>query len=181
MPERVSHRDRRQFEWLLVREVPHLRRYAWALLGAASPAADDLVQDTLERALRKWRLWRPGGTLRSWLFRIMYRQMLNLRRSPRPDADAVSLSESLVPAVADDQQAHAELRETMAAVGRLPEPQRDALLLIAVAGMGYDEAAWILKVPVGTVRSRVSRGREALRDSWAAAPTAPPPALRRVK
>jgi RNA polymerase sigma-70 factor (ECF subfamily) len=160
----VPRNDRDQFEWLLVREVPHLRRYAHALLGSAA-AADDLVQDTLERALRKWKLWRPDGALRSWLFRLMYRQMLNSKRSPRPDAHAVSLSDMTVPpSVSDSQISSAQLDETVRAVARLPAAQREALLLVAVEGMGYEEAAWVLGIPIGTLRSRIARGRDALRE-----------------
>lgn len=173
-----SHRD--EFDWLLSREIPHLRRYARALVK--DPVfADDLVQDCLERALRKWRLWTPRGHLRSWLFRMLFRVYLNQKQQARRGAADLALEDSLEPVSnAAPHSLRVEIRETAKALDALPEDQRAAILLVALEDMNYDEAAWILNVPIGTLRSRLSRAREALR---AAARTAEPesPPLRRIK
>lgn len=174
----MTRRD--DFDWLLSREVPHLRRYACALVN--DPVlADDLVQDCLERALRKWRLWRPSGRIRSWLFRMLYRIYLNQAGKHRRDSAMLPLSEGHEPAAATAHQGlTVEVREIGSAMDRLPDDQRAAILLVALEGVNYDEAAWILGIPVGTLRSRLSRGRESLRSATSAtAPEATP--LRRVK
>jgi RNA polymerase sigma-70 factor, ECF subfamily len=153
---------------LLSREIPHLRRYAHAL--AKDPVlADDLVQDCLERALRKWRLWRPNGRVRSWLFRMLYRVYLNQIGKSRRDSETMELAEIREPAAPTAHQSVAvEVGEIAAAIDGLPDDQRAAVLLVALEGMNYDEAAWILDIPVGTLRSRLSRGREALRTATGA-------------
>jgi len=178
--ERVINSRRDDFDWMLSREIPHLRRYARAL--AQDPVlADDLVQDCLERALRKWRLWKPKGRMRSWLFRMLFRVYLNQKdQISRKAADLTledgpePVSETAHPSVA------VEIRETARAVDDLPEHQRAAILLVALEDMNYDEAAWILNIPVGTLRSRLSRARETLRDAARVAEPESPP-LRRVK
>lgn len=157
-----------------------MRRYAHALVN--DPAlADDLVQDCLERAIRKHRLWRPKGRMRSWLFRMLYRIYLNQIPRRARDAGTVPLSESIDPAspTAGPNLA-VQLRETGAAIDGLPDDQRAALLLVALEGMNYDEAAWVLGIPVGTLRSRLSRGREALRSVTGEVHSERAP-LRRVK
>lgn len=144
--------------------MPYLRRYALALTGAAD-AADDLVQDCVERALRKRRLWRPSGRLRSWLMRMLYRIHLNGRkRRTLERAHAQRQGRAGEPATAQQPELRHECRELVAALGELPEPQRAAILLVALEDVDYQEAAWILGIPVGTLRSRLSRGREALRQ-----------------
>ena len=150
-------------KWAIAREIPHLRRYARTLLRD-SDGADDLVQDCLERALRKRHLWRRTGSLRSWLFRIVFTQYLNggarRRRAQRTESlDAVAHS-AIIPAA---QEHHAEAVEVLDALFRLDQDQRAAILLVAVEGMAYDEAADALGIPIGTLRSRLWRGREALR------------------
>jgi len=168
--------------WLMAREIPHLRRYATALLGDAH-AADDLVQDTLERALRKRRLFRRGH-VRGWLFRILYRLFLNQesarkRRAPMLAAHRLEQREAL--ADAPRQEARVAVRDVSQALERLPAPQRATILLIALEGLSYDQAAEVLEVPVGTVRSRLSRGREALREMGAGVVSARRESLWRVK
>lgn len=142
-----------------------MRRYAHALVN--DPAlADDLVQDCLERALRKWWLWRPKGRMRGWLFRMLYRIYLNQKPKRRRDAAQVPLSEGVDPISQTARQSlTVELHETATAIDELPDDQRSAVLLVALEGMNYDEAAWALSIPVGTLRSRLSRGREALRSA----------------
>jgi RNA polymerase sigma-70 factor (ECF subfamily) len=150
-------------KWLIAREIPHLRRYALALLRDTD-AADDLVQDCLERALRKRHLWRRQSSIRSWLFRILYNVCLNDKKARWRDRLAVPL-EAIDSAMAElpRQEKYVECRDIAEALERLPKKQSAAIVLIALEGLSYDEAAWILGVPVGTLRSRLSRGRETLR------------------
>jgi RNA polymerase sigma-70 factor, ECF subfamily len=144
-------------------EIPRLRRYARALPHDAG-IADDLVQDCLARALGKLHLWQEGTDLRAWLFTILHNQYVNyIRRSTREGA-AVRLTErEPMLARAPQQGKRLELRDLERAFAKLPDAQRSVILLVALEGMRYDEVATVLGVPVGTVRSRLSRGREALR------------------
>lgn len=141
--------------------IPRLRRYARALTGDAS-AADDLVQDALERALVKQSLWREGTDLRAWLFTVMHNVFVNQVRSA-----AVSRTVPLDEAIADRPQPQGgdrlEIRDLDAALQALPEEQRSVVLLVGLEQMTYEEAARVLEVPIGTVMSRLSRGRERLR------------------
>ena len=144
-------------------EIPRLRRYARALTRDPS-AADDLVQDCLARALAKSHLWQEGTDLRAWLFTILHNQYVNqVRRSVREGA-AVAVSET-EPSLthAADQGKRLELRDLDRALAKLPDEQRTVILLVGLEGMRYEAVADIIGVPVGTVRSRLSRGREALR------------------
>jgi RNA polymerase sigma-70 factor (ECF subfamily) len=124
-------------------------------------AADDLVQDCLERALRKHRLWTRRGSIRSWLFKMLYHVHIDHARRARR---ALSLEgeEIEVPAQ-PTQEGRVYCLNVAEALKRLPDDQRATILMIALGGMSYDVAADTLGVPVGTVRSRLSRGREALR------------------
>lgn len=144
-------------------EIPRLRRYARALCRDVA-TADDLVQDCLTRALAKTHLWQEGTDLRAWLFTILHNQHVNrIRRAVREGA-AVELSENeplLTQAPRQDRRL--ELRDLNCALARLPDEQRSVILLVGLEGMRYEDVAEVLDVPVGTVRSRLSRGREALR------------------
>jgi RNA polymerase sigma-70 factor (ECF subfamily) len=151
-------------------EIPRLRRYARALTRDVC-AADDLVQDCLTRALGKLHLWQSGTDLRAWLFTILHNQYVNyVRRSVREGA-AVGLSDN-EPFLtrAPHQGQRLELRDLERAIAKLPEEQRSAILLVGLEGMRYEEVAAVLDVPVGTIRSRLSRGREALRKLVGAEP-----------
>lgn len=151
------------FNSLLEAQIPRLRRYARALLRDVS-RADDLVQDTLVRALAKQHLWEPGTNLRAWLFTLMHNIHVNVvRQSVRDGAmvDVEDVSSDLI--ATTDPTASCQLRELESAIARLPEEQRQVLLLVALEGIPYDEAALILAIPIGTVRSRLSRARESLR------------------
>jgi RNA polymerase sigma-70 factor (ECF subfamily) len=151
-------------------EIPRLRRYARALTRDVC-AADDLVQDCLTRALGKLHLWQSGTDLRAWLFTILHNQYVNyVRRSVREGA-AVGLSDN-EPLLtrAPHQGQRLELRDLERAIAKLPEEQRSAILLVGLEGMRYEEVAAVLDVPVGTIRSRLSRGREALRKLVGAEP-----------
>jgi RNA polymerase sigma-70 factor (ECF subfamily) len=153
-----------ELKWLIAREIPHLRRYAQALLRDPD-AADDLVQDCLERALRKRHLWRRQGSMRSWLFRMLYHMFLNTKKTRWYKRLAVPL-EAVAPTMAESprQEKYVECRDIAEALAQLPTQQYAAIILIALEGLSYDEAAWILGIPVGTLRSRLSRGRETLRS-----------------
>lgn len=144
-------------------EIPRLRRYARALTRDVA-SADDLVQDCLTRALGKLHLWQRGTDLRAWLFTILHNQYVNhVRRSVREGA-TVGLSDNEPLLTRGPQQGQRlELRDLERAIAKLPEEQRSAILLVGLEGMRYEEVAAVLDVPVGTVRSRLSRGREALR------------------
>lgn len=166
--------------WTIARQIPHLRRYAISLTRNRDEA-DDLVQDCLERALRKRHLWRRRGSLRSWLFRILYRTYIDHHRRRAPltveaSSDIVDRTVSQPP----DQEPRIDCRNVAEAMDRLPDDQRAVILLVALEGLSYDEVADVLGVPIGTVRSRLSRGRDSLRRLRAAEET-PPPRLRRVK
>ena len=143
--------------------IPALRRYAYALLRDHD-AADDLVQDTLERALSRWRLRRPDGDLRAWLFTIQRNLFVNAWRQRRRQGPHASLDDVALPGTAAQQESGLEVQDVLAALDQLPEEQKSLLLLIGVEDFSYDDAARILDVPMGTVMSRLSRGRQKLRS-----------------
>ena len=155
--------------------IPALRRYARLLTGDAT-RADDLVQDTLERACIKWSLWQPGGTLRAWLMTLMHNVHLNQRRDFRHD-DAAAPLDGLDEPVHEPLAAVPERLDLEQALARLSPPLREVLLLVGVEEYTYAEAAQILGIPVGTVMSRLHRAREQLRMAL----EAPAPALWLVK
>jgi len=157
-------------EGLIPQHIPRLRRYARALTGDRN-AADDLVQDTLERALSRLHLWRQGSDLRAWLFTIMHNIYVNQTRS-RIRHPHEALDESAAEALHDREPDWAELRDIDDALARLPGDQRAVLLLVGLEQFTYGEAAQVLEVPLGTVMSRLSRGRERLRLILAGDPKA---------
>ena len=148
---------------LLEDEIPRLRRYARALSRDTS-RADDLVQSCLVRAIAKQHLWQEGTDLRAWLFTILHNQNVNdVRRSAR-EGTAIPVEEvagalPVAATVFDSLQ----LRDLNRAIGRLPDEQRQVILLVSLEGMLYEGVTEILGIPIGTVRSRLSRGRETLR------------------
>jgi RNA polymerase sigma-70 factor, ECF subfamily len=151
------------FSCLLEAEIPPLRRYARALLRDTS-RADDLIQDTLLRALAKQHLWQPGTNLRAWLFTLMHNLHVNVVRQSVREGAMIDVDDVSADLVANtDPTAARQLRELEEAIARLPVEQRQVLLLIGLEGVRYDEAAVILGIPLGTVRSRLSRARDALR------------------
>ncbi len=139
--------------------IPRLRRYARALAGD-SHRADDLVQDTFERALAKLHLWRRGSDMRAWMFTIMHNVFINQLKARRELALDDAVEDGLQSAPQSDPL---ELRDLDAALRRLPAEQREVLLLVGLEQLSYAEASQALGVPVGTVMSRLSRGRERLR------------------
>lgn len=143
----------------MVAQIPSLRRYARALTGNAW-AADDLVQDTLERACSKWRLWLVGSNLRAWLFSVMHNLFINqLRHSPGGGplmlVDIADLADELQAPEADPGQ----MLDLQRCLLRLPPAQREVLLLVSMEDMSYAEVAKVTGVPIGTVMSRLSRAR----------------------
>ena len=152
--------------------IPRLRRYARALTGDRF-FADDLVQDTLERAWGRIYLWRPGSDLRAWLFTIMHNLHVNQARTRRSE-DSIDLrNEPMEFAARPSQEERLEIRDLTMALRRLPDEQREVLLLVGLEEMSYQEAAKVLAVPLGTVMSRLSRGRERLRALMSEGSNAP--------
>jgi RNA polymerase sigma-70 factor (ECF subfamily) len=142
--------------------IPRLRRYARALTGERS-AADDLVQDTLERAWIKLHLWRTGSDLRAWLFTIMHNVHVNQVRSKSSTA-TLPLDDDIPDSpVRPTQTDMLEVRDIDTALKRLPVAQREVLLLVALEHFSYQETADALGIPIGTVMSRLARARERLR------------------
>ncbi|WDR04826.1 sigma-70 family RNA polymerase sigma factor [Devosia rhodophyticola] len=145
--------------------VPALRRYARALTRNLD-LADDLVQDCLERAISRRSLFRPRGPVRPWLFTILLNLFRNSLRSERRHGTAVGLDDlATEPATPAPQHGHMELAELARAIQSLPPEQKEALLLIALEGFSYNEAAKILGIPQGTLMSRLGRARTTLRAS----------------
>ncbi|WP_372618874.1 sigma-70 family RNA polymerase sigma factor [Falsiroseomonas sp.] len=160
--------------------VPSLRRFAWSLTRNADEA-DDLVQDCLEHALGAWHRRNAEGKLRAWLFTILYNLHVSdrRRRARRGRLLGEMAQFEAGPAPMSGQDAAVQCGQVLAQLDTLPTEQRDVLLLVGVEGLGYEEAARVLGVPPGTVMSRLSRGRERLRQMAEGRP-APVAALRRV-
>ncbi len=145
-------------------EIPHLRRFARVFVRS-SDAADDLTQETLLRATGAIEQFEPGTNLRAWLFTILRNTYLaEMRRHARNPVSNITDSVQ-VPTVSGRQEERHALRDLARGFGRLPRNQQEVVLLIVIEGMDYVDAARIMHVPVGTVRSRLSRAREALRQS----------------
>ena len=144
----------------LIALIPRLRRYARALVGDRA-AADDLVQDTLERAWSKLHLFRHGTDLRAWLFTVMHNVHVNQLRSARPTE---VLDEEMPELAQRAAQGDALLiRDLERGIAALPGAQREVLLLVALEDLSYEETAGVLGIPIGTVMSRLARAREKLR------------------
>jgi RNA polymerase sigma-70 factor (ECF subfamily) len=151
---------------LIESHIPGLRRFACALLRGDRQGADDLVQDCLERAVSRWHQRRAEGNVRGWLYTILYNRFLSEKhrqgRRGVPDA-LLEVAEAELPGVDGGQDWALEHRDLLRAFAALPEEQRSVLLLIGVEDLSYEQAARVLGVPIGTVMSRLSRGRERLR------------------
>jgi len=151
------------FARLLEEQIPRLRRYARALTRDAI-RADDLVQSSLVRAIAKQHLWEEGTNLRAWLFTIMHNQHVNHVRSSIREGVTVDLEDAPAMTAEPVATTRLELRDLERALAKLPTEQREVILLVGLEGMAYEEVAEVLGVPVGTVRSRLSRGRDAVRQ-----------------
>src|SRR3954470_5169962 len=154
----------RAFDSELVAMLSRLRRFAHALSRNAADA-DDLTQATIERALRSREQWQDGTRLDSWTYRIMRNLWIDTARSrsrwheleaPAEEAEHIGIDPTAA------MEASVDLGRTMAAMARLPDEQREVVALILIEGFGYREAAELLDIPIGTVASRLVRGRTAL-------------------
>lgn len=157
--------------------VPALRRYARALTRNAD-LADDLVQDCLERAISRRGLFRPTGPVRAWLFTILLNLHRNALRSSHRRGETVDIDTVPEASTPAPQPGHIALAEMARAIDTLPLEQKEALLLVALEGLPYAEAAAILKIPLGTLMSRLGRARATLRIATG---TPSEPHLRTVK
>lgn len=152
------------FEDELAQLLPRLRRFAHTLSRHGADA-DDLTQATVERALRSRDQWQPGTRLDSWLYRIMRnlwidtaRARVRQERHEAPDDETQWIGEDPREAI----HASLELKRAMAAMERLPDEHREVVALILIEGFGYREVSEMLDLPIGTVSSRLVRGRMAL-------------------
>lgn len=148
----------------IVAQIPSLRRYARALTGGKVEDADDLVQDTLERAYAKWHLWRAGSELRPWLFSIMHNVFVNQLSLARNRQCFVPLDDAAEVGLAAGQEGRIEAQDLIGAVGRLAPELREVLLLASVEDLSYAQVAKALDIPIGTVMSRLARARTRLRE-----------------
>lgn len=166
---------------LIEPHIPALRRFAWSLLRDGQ-GADDLVQDCLERAVGRWQTRRADGDVRAWLFAILNNCFLSDRRRDKRRGPHLPLEDIVVePSVEAQQDAGLHYMDVARAFEQLPEEQRSVILLIGIEDMPYAEAAMVLGVPIGTVMSRLSRGRERLRQLVAGEASVPQPTLRSVQ
>jgi RNA polymerase sigma-70 factor (ECF subfamily) len=148
----------------IVEHIGALRRYARALVG--NPVdADDLVQECLARVLAQMRAWREVRDIRAYLFTTLHNVFIDTGRRRRSAGSEVSIDDAagrlVMPA---NQTLRLEVRDLMDALAQIPREQREVVLLVGMEGMSYIEAARVIGVPIGTVMSRLSRGREALRQ-----------------
>lgn len=163
----------------IVQAIPRLRRYARALTGDTN-RADDLVQDTLERAWSRLHLWRESGDLRAWLFTILHNVFANNARRYSREPTWVPLSETVLPGeIQPPLEVALDLHDLQVALAKLSKEQREILLLVGLEQMSYHEVATILQLPIGTVMSRLARARERLRQLLQETTLHPP--LRRMK
>jgi RNA polymerase sigma factor (sigma-70 family) len=143
--------------------LPRLTRYARVLTRDVAEA-DDLVQDCLTCALAKIHMWQPGTDLRAWLFTILHNQHINhLRRDKRHRTHIDLLMSDRASTFSPNQSARVEIREVERALAKLPKDQRSLILLVGLNGLRYEDAASLANIPLGTVRSRIGRGRDTLR------------------
>jgi RNA polymerase sigma-70 factor, ECF subfamily len=161
--------------------LPNLRRYARSLTHDAA-AADDLVQECIARVLAKLHLWRPGTDLRAWLFTILHNQYVSQLRRAAREGTIIEWSDGAAALTCAPQQfERLELRDLERAIMSLSEENRTAVLLLGLTPANYREIASAYDVPVGTIRSRLSRGRTALRKLMGIAPPQHPHASRPLR
>lgn len=155
----------RAFQSEILSTLPKLRRFAYALTGSAHEA-DDLMQSTIERALRKKDRYRDDGRLDSWLMRLCKNLWIDeiRRRKARPQTDEISDMTTPVLDGVRAMEAKMQMKDMNSALAEMSDNQRAVLLLVAVEGQTYQEAAAVLNVPVGTVMSRLARARARLAD-----------------
>ena len=164
-------------EWI-AEHLPRLRRYARALTGERS-RADDLVQDTLERAWSRFHLWRHGSNLRAWLFTVMHNVFANQHHRNNKQKTVNFDEMSVEVANSDNAEQAIHARDFQKALEQLNPEYREVLLLVGLEQMSYEEVADILRIPLGTVMSRLARARERLHAHMTG--EMQQPSLRRVK
>lgn len=158
------------FEQQVLELLPRLRRFAIGLAGSPSDG-DDLCQMTIERALTRRQQWQEGTRLDSWMYRIMRNIFIDEARAGSRRRETFVDEEAGVAVGSDGaQEAHVELSMVDRAMAKLPDDQREAVLLVMVEGYAYKEAAEIVGCPVGTLNSRLVRGRDALMQMLEATP-----------
>lgn len=143
--------------------IPRLRRYARALVGNQA-AADDLVQDTIERGWSKLASWRQGADMRAWLFSIMHNLFIDQARKQSIPTESLN-EHTQEPLIHTMHMERLEILDMEAALNKLPAEQKEVLLLVTLEELSYEEVAATLRIPLGTVMSRLSRARERLRAS----------------
>jgi RNA polymerase sigma-70 factor (ECF subfamily) len=167
-----------QLERLIIRQIPSLRAYARLLVGERI-RADDLVQDCLERAWSRAHLFRADGDMRVWLFTMLHNLYVSAIRQQQRHPTLVPLAEHDETLAAPPREDFSmELADLDRALVELPADQRAAVLLVGVEDMSYEEAAAVLAIPVGTLMSRLHRGRKQLRLLMNGEA---PPRLQRIK
>ncbi len=162
-----------EFRALLIAELPALRAYALVVTRSRGDA-DDLAQDTLERAWRFQHSFKPGTRIRSWLFTILRNAFFDAGRKRRRTVEDVDGQHAAAVVVGADQEWRLQYAEMLEALADLPAASRHALLLVLGLGLSYDEAAVVCDCPVTTVKSRVSRGRLRLIELLEARPPKSP-------
>lgn len=151
------------FGYMVSEHIPNLRRYARVLVRD-SVHAEDLVQDCLERAISREHLWRQGTNLRAWLFTILHNLYINQYLRHGSISTVVPLLDEHSSMACPPRQFHSvTLRDLARAFKSLPEQERQVVLMVGLEGMQYEDAAEALGVPMGTVKSRLSRARRRLR------------------
>jgi RNA polymerase sigma-70 factor (ECF subfamily) len=146
---------------MVVEQLPSLRRYA-ASLSRNATRAEDLVQDTVERALTRLHQWQAGSDIRAWLLSIMHSQHVNFVRRAVREQGRMTRDATPIVAVSGNQELSIELSELRWALDQLPKDIRETICLVALKGLTCEEAARTLCVPMGTVQSRLCRGRRRL-------------------
>ena len=163
--ERTQSPAMREILQQIEEEIPRLRRFARSLTRDPDHA-DDLVQECLMRAIAKIDTWQPGTNLRAWLFTILRNAFLNdVRRSDRSPFTGDEIDPDRHGAIEASQESHIAVDEIATVFAGLSAEHRVILTLVAIEGFAYEEAATICDIPVGTVRSRLSRAREAMRQA----------------
>jgi RNA polymerase sigma factor (sigma-70 family) len=162
-PQRLNQTAPFDFQREMIALIPFLRAFAGSLCRHRD-LADDLAQETMVKAWRAKSRFEPGTNMKAWLFTILRNELLSRRRRDWRQAHWDEGAAERIPAAADAQVWNLELCDTADALHCLPDDQREALVLVGAAGFSYQEAADICGVPLGTIKSRVARGRAALLD-----------------
>ncbi len=162
--DRTDEFDEGSFDRKVVDLIPALRAYAWSLHRNRADS-DDLVQETLLRALLYVDSFQPGTNLRGWLFRIMRNRFYTSRQSARREMVGIADCVSELPATAPAQELHMEVREVGRASSALPAHYRQTLAYVVLGGNSYEKASERFNCNIGTVKSRVSRGRALMKSA----------------